>query len=271
MADTEIVPVSELREVTVIAEGGEMPEKLREALSEVEKTTRQLAPLKVRAEREVKTADDYREIGSVLSETRGLKKQGVGYLSPFEALVERAKSFLKIKRQAHEVACGEIENVCLFKMKAYEREEVAATLREQERLNAERRKQAEEAAEAERQRKAKEIAAAQRAGEIGKREAEKQRQQAAAEAEKAVENVGEVKVKPNISSTPGYRRSTTYRIEVPDTAAAVKAFLLAVKAGRKDLLKYVILDEQALSAEARRIKDVEKFQNLYPEVRCIKE
>jgi hypothetical protein len=239
-------------------------------LVEVSRLTQQIAPLKAKAEGiEGNTADDYRELGGILSEERALKKQGVGLFAPAESIIDRAKNWLKIQVQRHTIVCEELDRLCLGKMKAYEHAEAQAAQAEQDRINAERRKKAEEEAEAARKRRAKEIAEAQRAGEIGKREAEKQKAEAAAAAARAVENVGEVKVKPNISSTPGYRRSTVYRIEV--TESAVVEFLKAVKAGRKDLMKYVILDEQALGAEARDMKDPEKFMATYPGVKCHKE
>jgi hypothetical protein len=80
-----------------------------------------------------------------------------------------------------------------------------------------------------------------------------------------------VSVKPNIPSTPGYRRSKKkaddgYRIEV--TSKAWDEFLKAIAKGRKDLLQYVLLDGQALLERARSMKDEEKFMQLYPGVRC---
>jgi len=85
-----------------------------------------------------------REIGEVLSEVRNLRKQGGAQFAPFDLIVDRVRTFLRTKRQKHENACEEIESLCLPKMKAFEREELEATQKEQDKIN----KQAERKGEA---------------------------------------------------------------------------------------------------------------------------
>jgi hypothetical protein len=216
MAETEIVP---LNEVAQLANDTGLPEKVSVALASLEALTSQVSALKGRADAiEVKDAASYLQIGAVLTEERGLLKQGTGLVSPFEAIVERVKNFFRTKRQAHELACRQIDDICTGKMKAYERPEAEAAAAEEKKLN---------------KRKAPEA---------------------------------QVTVKPNVPAVSSYRRSTVYRIEVVNIAL----FLRAAKE-RKELRQFIILDEQALAAEARQMKDIEGFNKRFPGCRCHKE
>src|SRR6267142_2639138 len=117
------------------------------ALASVEQLSAQLLPLWEKAHSiEVKFPDKsaYSEIGEVLSEVRNLRKQGGAQFAPFDLIVDRVRTFLRTKRQKHENACEEIESLCLPKMKAFEREELEATQKEEHKIN----KQAEKKGEA---------------------------------------------------------------------------------------------------------------------------
>jgi len=117
------------------------------ALASVEQLSVQLFPLREKARSiEVKFPDKsaYSEIGEVLSEVRNLRKQGGAQFAPFDLIVDRVRTFLRTKRQKHENACEEIESLCLPKMKEFEREELEAKQKEQDKIN----KQAERKGEA---------------------------------------------------------------------------------------------------------------------------
>jgi hypothetical protein len=75
-----------------------------------------------------------------------------------------------------------------------------------------------------------------------------------------------VEVKPALPTAAGYRRTTNYPIIIEDTVK----FMRAAKKD-KDLLKFIILDFQALAKEARDLKDPEAFNKKYPGVFCRKD
>ncbi len=112
--------------------------KVQAALTEVSRLTVQLAPLKDQARTlEVKhpDRDGYQKIGAVLTEVRGLRKQGEAHLSPFNVLVSRVATFLRTATQKHTNACEEIEALIRPKMKAWEQAELEATRAEQKQLD----------------------------------------------------------------------------------------------------------------------------------------
>src|SRR6267142_3137525 len=120
------------------------------ALSSVEQLSVQLFPLREKARTiEVKFPDKsaYSEIGEVLSEVRNLRKQGGAQFAPFDLIVDRVRTCLRTKRQKHENTCEEIESLCLPKMKAFEREELEATQKEQDKINKQAEKKGETPAE----------------------------------------------------------------------------------------------------------------------------
>jgi len=111
--------------------------KVKAALDEVGRLTVQLAPLKDEARTlEVKHPDRgaYQRIGEVLTDVRGLRKQGEAHLSPFNVLIERVRIFLRTATQKHTNACEEIEGIIKPKMKAWEQAELDATAAEQKQL-----------------------------------------------------------------------------------------------------------------------------------------
>ena len=121
-------------EVSEFLQLAESSPKLGETLQTVENLTVQLPALRTKAwETQVKFPDreGYQAIGAVLTEVRGLKKQGEAHLSPFETLVSRVQTFLRTARQKHTNQCTEIEGIIIPKMKAWERAETEATAKEQ--------------------------------------------------------------------------------------------------------------------------------------------
>jgi hypothetical protein len=139
------------------------------------------------------------------------------------------------------------EAVAEGKVNAWTRAEREAAEKEQQRINEENRrkaallaednrKAAEAAAEVERKRRAKEIADAQKAGEVGKREAEKlkkqaeeeaerKRQEAAKQAEIDAANVPQVTVKPNIPAVAGTRSRRNVKFRILDELRIPRAYL----------------------------------------------
>jgi hypothetical protein len=77
-------------------------------------------------------AQTYGDFGAVLSEVRSIRKNEIVALwTPFFAVVDRVKDFLKLKRQAAENLCEEIDSLCRAEMKTLEIAESKATAKEQ--------------------------------------------------------------------------------------------------------------------------------------------
>lgn len=120
-------------EVSEFSQLAETAPKVAETLHTVEALTVQLPPLRTKALGFPMLPDreGYQALGAILTEVRGLKKQGEAHLSPFETLVSRVQTFLRTARQKHSNACTEIEGIIIPKMKAWERAELEATKAEQ--------------------------------------------------------------------------------------------------------------------------------------------
>lgn len=81
-------------------------------------------------------AQTYADFGAVLSEVRSIRKNEITVLwAPFFAVVERVKDFLKVKRQAAENLCEEIDALCRGEMKTLEIAEKQATAKEQKQTD----------------------------------------------------------------------------------------------------------------------------------------
>ena len=120
-------------------------DQLTATLASVESLTLQLAPLKSKArELVLDSPEKYAELGAVLTEVRGLMKQGKAQFAPFDAIVDRVRNFLRTKLLTHQNACVEIEGMCLSKMKTYQIEEKKASAVEEKRENKARAKEGEE-------------------------------------------------------------------------------------------------------------------------------
>lgn len=157
-----------------------------------------------------------------------------------------------------------IDEALAAKVKEYERIEREFAASEARRINEENRIKAQQQAEAERkerekaaaeERKAKEkeLEAARKAGEIGKREAERLKKEAAEaearekerarqDAVKMAENAPQVTVAPSIPTVAGVPSRRNYKARVIDPARVPD--------------QWWVIDEQALSAEARKVKKV---------------
>lgn len=185
-------------------------------------------------------------------------------LDPF---VESAKRNLQNARDELNRWLGPAEAIdaaLAVKVKDFERREREAAEAETRRINEERRLKAEADAKIEREAREKqaklerearerELEAARKAGEINKREAEKLKKEAAAAEERerirAAEdakiqaaNVQTVTVAPAIPTVAGVPSRRNYKARVIDASRVPDT--------------YWVIDEQALGAEARRVKKV---------------
>ncbi len=79
-----------------------------------------------------------------------------------------------------------------------------------------------------------------------------------------------VEVVPDIPATAGYRRSTTYPVEVVDADKLLKAWERADGERKKYLRRFITIDIKELAAEARHMKDHEKLMHMIPGVKCWK-
>lgn len=215
----------------------------------------------------------------------------VGFI--FDPLIEIAKDGLRKAKEEKARYTDPVDAVvtaCDLAEKRYRTREREAAEAEERRINEQRRLEAqrkadeerrerERIAEEERKKAAAEAARLQRAGEINKREAERmkreaekkaeeEKQRAAAEAEEAKNNVPEVKVEAAIPKVEGTRRSIRYWAELVDGQLILDAYAEAVARGQTGravyLRRFIAIDEQAINAEARSLKDPKKLESLIP-------
>jgi hypothetical protein len=96
------------------------------------------------------------------------------------------------------------------------------------------------------------------------------------ELNKKLERRGEepVTVQPNIPKVVGVRNTVNYPITIEDSKALIKACLKAYKATNTErfqfLAQFIKLDESALAAHAKDLKDPEQFAKDCPGVKCEK-
>lgn len=185
-------------------------------------------------------------------------------LAPFVLAAKINLDKAKEERDKWLVPAQAIDDALALKVKEFERREREASEAETRRINEENRIRAAQQAEVERKEreriaaeerklKEKELEAARKAGEIGKREADRlkkeaaeaearEKQRAAEEAKIAAANVKEVKVAAAIPTVAGVPSRRNYKARVIDVTKVPD--------------RYWIIDEQALGAEARRVKKV---------------
>ena len=97
---------------------------LEQALVRVEKCDGDLAPLMAQAKViVVSDAQSYQAIGAVLSRVRSIEKQIKAEFSPFDAIVERVRTFLRLEAKKHLIQCAQIDDLCVAKMKIHENNE----------------------------------------------------------------------------------------------------------------------------------------------------
>jgi DNA repair exonuclease SbcCD ATPase subunit len=215
----------------------------------------------------VRDADSCREAKIMQRDVRDYMKDVHRKLDPF---VDSAKKNLQVARDELNrwiEPAEAIDGAVAQKVKDFERREREAAEAEQRRINEQRRieaqrladeerKERERIAAEERKAKEKELEAARKAGEINKREAEKMKKEAAAEEQReriraaeeariAAANVQEAKVAPNIPTVAGVPSRRVYKARVIDASKVPD--------------QYWVIDQQALDAEARRVKQVGQF------------
>jgi hypothetical protein len=100
-------------------------------------------------------------------------------------------------------------------------------------------------------------------------ETQKEQKQVDRKAERNGEPGG--KVAPNLPPVAGYRRSIVYRAELKDITVLLKAWAKGTPKHRAYLERFLTVDEKALNAEAREVKDPEKLMKLLPGTRAWKE
>jgi hypothetical protein len=266
-------------------------EELSIALAELAKEAAALPKLKQEVDAQLVTnAQEYAEMGTLLTSVRSIGKVGAFKINPFLEVAARVTNFLRGERSKHEDAAAVIANTASTKMADYKRREREAAEAEQRRINEKRRIEAEKAAaeqrkkdeaEAERQRKIreKEIKAAQEAGDLKKREADKlrkeseaqaarDREQAARDAEAAKANVQEIRVAPNTPKIAGTRGRIQYSAKVTDELLLLHAYVEAhIPLDQERALylrQFIMANEQKLGEEARAVKDSKKLNATIP-------
>jgi flagellar biosynthesis GTPase FlhF len=189
-------------------------------------------------------------------EAKGIIKDGKDAMRSIEALAEPERirlqnALTELRSQRDKLAgmFGVIVEDADRKRKAWEAEERRKAEEEQRRINEENRIAAqkramEERAERERiaaedrKKREKEAEAARKAGEISKREAERQKKEAAEaearekaraaeEAKKTAESAPQFVIKPNIPTVAGVKSQLYWKFEIVDAAALPREFLMA--------------------------------------------
>ena len=143
-----------------------------------------------------------------------------------------------------------IDGALARKVKDYETQERMRAEAEERRINEERRKKAADDAEVERKRREKEIEAQRKAGEVGKREAERMKKEAEAEAKAQAAAVVDVKVQANIPSVQGVPSRVNWKFRIVDANKIPKA--------------YLIPDEQKIGQTVRLLKDKARTEAVIP-------
>jgi hypothetical protein len=164
-----------------------------------------------------------------------------------------------------------LDGALAIKVKAWEREEREKAeqeqRREQERLRIETEKKAAE----ERKAREKEIAEQRKAGELKAAEAKRLLKLAEEEEKKAAANVPTIEVKPNIPSQAGVPSRINYKSEVTHPERIINAYVDAVSLRNTEravyLRQFVMVNEQAIGAEARKVKNSKQMAELIPGVR----
>jgi len=215
----------------------------------IQKANQELETLKlalVEYEREAKALKvenpvTYEVAGTLLKRVRDNRKQGSWIMQPLKQIALTITTTFRQMEQAHGNKCEVIESLIEPKMVDYKRKERAAAEAEERRINEERRKEAERLAEEQRKIREKEIAKAQRLGNIGVREAERQKREAAAEAADLAKTVQTVEVAPNVPKVAGLRQRQNWTFKVVAEDLIPREFLM--------------VNEMAIGQFVRRCKD----------------
>jgi hypothetical protein len=240
-----------------------IPSEVHQA--EIATITDKVALLRQEAEAiAVVNQDDYTKALLFVKSLRAYKKD-VGFkLDPGIHSAREHLNFLREEKEKHIRPIDELDKAVSARASVWREQERLAAEAEQKRLNEERQRQAREDAErgriaaerdAEIQRKQreKEIEAARKAGEFGKRDANRlakeaaeqaeRDKKAAREAEEAARVVKEVKVKPSIPKMAGIKGRTNWKFRIVSPLVIPHAFLMP--------------DEVRIGAHVRSVKNKE--------------
>lgn len=262
-----------------------------QALAALEELEANVGTLAIQARSiEVKDQMSYAQAGAIVAQLKAATKQSKATMEPFNVILKTVRDF--ISRQTLRVTnkVEETHGILTQKMETYVREEERKAKdeadRKQRELEAQQKREAEEKLQADRRVAAEikaqriaQIKADYRDGKINKREyakllkeagdeAEAMRQQAELEAEERKNAKIEVKVEPNVPAMAGVTRRTNYKAKCVDQDAFLLEFAKRIVKGDKSLRRFVFVDDAALAAEARELKDNAKMEQTYPFVKA---
>lgn len=253
-----------------------------------------LAALRSQAEAiVVANQQDYIEAVQIKNAVNSYIKDVKAKLGPGIASAKEHLDFLKNDMAKYITPAEQLVGIVENKRIRWAEEEKRKAEAEQRRINEENRriaavkaeeerKERERLAAEQRERERKEIEAAKRAGDIGKREAERMKKEADAKAErerilaaeearKAAENVQEVSVKAAVPVVAGAKNQTFYYAEIQKSPLILFAYDEAIRKGDKEraafLSQFIMVDEQAVGAFARKTKNNEEATAQVPGVR----
>ncbi len=240
--------------------------------AEIATITDKVAILRTEAEAiAVINQDDYTRALTFVKSLRAYKKD-VGFkLDPGIHSAREHLEFLREEKAKHIRPIDELDKAVSARASTWREQERLAAEAEQKRLNEERRRQAREDAErgriaadkeAKRQEeeRKKEIERARKAGEFGKRDANRLAKEAAAqaerdrvaarEAEERDRQVKEVKVKPSIPKMAGIKGRTNWKFKIINEALIPRQYLMP--------------DNVAIGAMVRGVKDKQEAKAKCP-------
>jgi len=248
-AETDRIPE---KQVSIIP-STELP-GLNHAIQEMETECAVLAIIKDKVKSiQVTDAATYAELGQYVAQATAVKKIPEFKLGQFLNMARRVVDWLRTEQNKHANAAEEIIAIGKAKMADYKRQEVAAAQAEERRINEERRKAEEKRIAEERKAQDKEIADAVKRGEVKKREADKLRKDADANAEAAKANISEVKVKPSVPSVAGIQIRTNWKFEVVDARRIPRQFLMADEVSIGQQVRKVV-DQETPEAHKKRVE-----------------
>jgi hypothetical protein len=278
-------------------------EGVETAITALQVHTEKLKELRVKAEAtKVETAAECAQAKLLELEVRSVGKEAGLLLDPYWEVVKRASDALSNIYKGHEGEAKAIDDLLKAKVKVYEAEEKRRAQEIADRENRERiaaaqkkaddeQKERERLAKEKKDKDIKEIKAAEKRGDIGKREAVKLLKEAGAVAEAAIEEAvanaeaavqavkdAPVSAKPNIPAVAGVPSRTNYKAEVTSEDALLLAWANAAIAGTKGnyqlavyLRQFIMANAQAIGAEARRVKDSKKLEDMIPGIHATEE
>ena len=157
----------------------------------------------------VDSPEKFLEAGNIKVKVKDERKRWEWTVKPIESIASTITNTIRTMKQAGTNKCEQIEGILQAKMLDQKRLEAQAAAAEERRDNEERTRRAAEAAEEQRKIREKQIEADRKAGEIGKREAERLRKEALEQEKIEAANVQTVKVIPNTPKIAGLRNEST--------------------------------------------------------------